>query len=480
MAVIGIDIGTQSLKAVVTEAGVFLAEATARYALMQPMPGWAEQDPRLWEVALAKVVPEALETAGRQPSDIQSVAIAGQLDGCLAVDASGMAQSACLVWMDRRAVDFVPKSSPRILRTTGLVLDASHMAAKIGWLKANMSLVEPRFHQPTSYLVERLCGAYVFDHGLASTTMLYDLRTRDYCDSLLQQFGIRREELPGIADAESLAGELSEEGAQLCGLMTGTPVAVGTGDDFSTVLGAGLTKPGPMLCGLGTAEVVGSMSSALCIDELGLVETHGFLDGYYVQNPGWQSGGALRWLRNVLSVDSDAKLDELAVQAPPGCDGVTFLPALSGAMAPRWQASARACFYGLSSHHGKAHMARAVLEGCAFAMRDVRERLQSLGLASKEILLQGGGAKSELWAQIRADLCGAVVERQHHGSGSEMGASLIAEVLIDANASLVELASARRPRGSKQEPNPKNAQVYEDAYGRYQQLFDSLEPMFVS
>tara|TARA_R110002096_G_scaffold436038_2_gene665828 strand:- start:94337 stop:95779 length:1443 start_codon:yes stop_codon:yes gene_type:complete len=480
MAVVGVDIGTQSLKAVVTsEGGVLLAEASESYDVLQPRAGWAEQDPRLWERALSKVVPKALATAGLQASQVQGLAIAGQLDGCLAVDTKGQPLSNCLIWMDRRSVDYVPDASAERLAATGLVFDASHMAAKIRWLKAHGKLASAaRFHQPTSYLVERLCGAYVFDHGLASTTMLYDLRARDYGDELLARFDLNCTELPAIADAESRAGVLSAEGAKLCGLPMGTPLAVGTGDDFSTILGAGLSAPGPMLCGLGTAEVVGTMSMALCIDTLGLVETHEFLQGYYVQNPGWQSGGALRWIRTILNIDSDETLDLLAAEAPPGSDGVTFLPALSGAMAPRWNASARACFYGLSSHHGKAHMARAVYEGCAFAMRDVRERLQGMGLAGAEIILQGGGAKSALWGQIRADLCSARVERQLGGIGSEMGAALIAEVLVDPSVSLAELAAARRPHALTQEPNAKNAQAYEDAYGRYRLLFDSLEPMF--
>lgn len=478
MAVVGIDIGTQSLKAVVAEGGAVLAEASCAYDLTQPRPGWAEQDPQAWELALSKAVPAALAKAGLQPSQIAALAIAGQLDGCLAVDDACNPLSNCLIWMDRRAADFVPEPSKALRNATGLVFDASHMAAKIRWLQANGELPEARFHQPTSYLVERLCGAYVFDHGLASTTMLYDLRSRDYSDALLQRFDVSRDVLPAIANVDALAGRMSADGARRCGLLEGTPVAVGTGDDFSTVLGAGVTKPGAMLCGLGTAEVVGAMSAELCIDEDGLVETHGFLRGYYVQNPGWQSGGALRWMRTILSVESDAELDALALNAPPGCDGVTFLPALSGAMAPRWQASARACFYGLSSHHGKAHMARAVLEGCAFAMRDVRERLQSLGLATGEILLQGGGARSALWAQIRADLCGALVQRQADGSGSEMGATLIAEALNDSTVSLVDLAASRRPRGIAHTPEPANLQAYEDAYGRYRGLFDSLEPMF--
>ncbi len=478
MTVLGIDIGTQSLKVVLVREGTLLATCSASYALHTSRPGWVEQDPRQWENALASVVPQALAEAGIDKTEVRALAVAGQLDGCVAVDAQCQPLSPCLLWMDRRAVDYLPKASEHWQQDTGLVFDASHMAAKIRWLREERDLRDARFHQPTSYLAETLCGAYVFDHALASTTMLYNLHRRDYDEGLLRAFDVSRQQLPGIAESEKLAGVLNQAGAALCGLVPGIPVAVGTGDDFATVLGSGVVSPGPLLCGLGTAEVVGTMSASLVVDAASLVETHGLLDGYFIQNPGWESGGAVRWIREILVVDSDAGLDELAEQAPPGCDGLTFLPALSGAMAPEWNASARGCFYGLTARHDRAHMARAVLEGCAFAMRDVRARLQELGLAGGDIVLQGGGARSTLWAQIRADLCQARVQRQHSTNGSAMGASLIAQALADPGSSLKSLAIAHAPKSDLHVPNVSLSATYEQAYGRYRLLFDSLRPMF--
>ncbi len=479
MAVVGLDIGTQSSKAVVVRHGVVLGEASAQYSLEQPKPGWAQQSPSLWESALHTVIPEALAKACLKPGDVEGIAVAGQLDGCIAVDSKGRAITPCLVWMDRRATEHVVASGESERQRTGLVFDASHMAAKICWLRSQGLSSTARFHQPTSYVVERLCGAYVYDHALASTTMLYDLATRDYDEELLSAFGVSRDCVPAIGDSEGLAGELSPEGAALSGLMAGTPVAIGTGDDFATLLGAGITRPGPLLCGLGTAEVVGTLSDSPCIDSLALVETHGFLGRYFVQNPGWQSGGALRWIRGVLGVEGDAELDALASSAPPGCDGVTFLPALSGAMAPRWRASARGCFYGLSSHHGAQHMARAVLEGCAFAMRDVRERLVAMGLAEGEIVLQGGGARSALWGQMRADLCQVPLVRQQESSGSAMGASIIAEA-VHSGTSLERLCGQNPPSSVAHRPSPELAADYDKAYTRYRELFDTLEPLFTA
>jgi xylulokinase len=481
---LGIDIGTQSLKVVILRDGKeLLAQSSQSYGMQTPQPGWAEQDPGVWEVALGKAVPEALIMAGLGKGDIDAIAVAGQLDGCVAVDAQGQALSPCLLWMDRRASAELPKldaaGQHAFQKQSGLVMDASHMAAKIAWLKAHHpGLQSARFHQPTSYLVERLCGAFVFDHALASTTMLYDLGARQYDENLLKPFDIQLSQIPRVARANELAGTLSDQGAVLCGLLSGIPVAVGTGDDFSTALGAGVVEPGPLLCVLGTAEVVGSVSQSAMIDSTSLLETHGYLDHYLLENPGWLSGGALVWLRTLLSIDSDQELDALAKTAPPGCEGLTFIPALTGAMAPEWQANARACFYGLTNRHGPAHMARALLEGCAFAMLDVRTRLLEMGVGDGSVLLVGGGARSTLWAQIRADLCQVSVQRDEESESSAIGAALLAHSALDSKASLAKIA-AEFPRTRHLVPaQPENAAAYQLAYQRYQQLFASLRPMW--
>ena len=185
------------------------------------------------------------------------------------------------------------------------------------------------------------------------------------------------------------------------------PVAVGTGDDFSTPLGRRIVGPGQLAVVLGTGEVVGAVHPRLVIDDAGLVETHAYPGGaYFLENPGWLSGGAVTWLCEMLSIDGFEALHAEAATVPPGAAGLTFIPALTGAMAPVWNASARGCFYGLTPSHTRAHMARALLEGCAFAMRDVADRLKELGAEIRSVLLLGGGARSRLWAQIRADVLG--------------------------------------------------------------------------
>ena len=463
--VVGIDLGTQSLKAVVCdEAMTVLGARSVAVATSFPQPGWAEQDPKAWETALERAVAGAL--TGLDASEVVAVAVAGQLDGCVAVDASGEPLHPALSWQDRRAVDHVRAVE---LEVTGQVADASHMAPKIGWLRAH-GVRAACWHQPVSYLVERLTGARVLDPSHASTTMLYDLRSGAWLAEAA--------ELPAIAPATSVAGVLRKS---LAGIAAGVPVAVGTGDDFSTPLGAGLVAPGPLAVTLGTAEVVGALSPVPVFDRIEaraasdpyrdrpspMVETHAYPGGaFFIENPGWLSGGAVRWATRMLGVASDAELDALAAQAPPGAEGVTFVPALAGAMTPEWNAGARGSLHGLAASHDRPHVARAVLEGLAFACRDVATRLASLGLAAPHVLVLGGGTQSALWLQIRADALGLPHHVAARPDTSAVGAAMIAGVaggLCPDLAAACALAPPPRavitPRASLDEP-----------YARYQSL----------
>ncbi|MBT4627412.1 MAG: hypothetical protein HOC63_12060 [Rhodospirillales bacterium] len=480
---VGIDIGTQSLKVVVVDSAMeVMGEASTSYQPDFPQPGWAEQDPVLWEQALAPTIASALDAAGVAPIDVAALGVGGQLDGCIAVDGNNKPLYPCLIWMDRRAEQEIEGLPVEQIRDrTGVITDASHPAAKIRWLQHNLPNPEHihLFHFPVSYLVHKLTGRAVMDHGLASTTMLYSLDNRDLDPWLLDLFSIDRGHLPNIADAESCAGSLSREGAALCGLPTGIPVAVGTGDDFTTPLGAGIVQPGKMTCVLGTAEVVGALHSHPVIDKTGLVETHAYAgESFFIENPGWLSGGALTWLRNLLRLDDFVELDSLAEIIAPGCDQLTFLPALNGTMAPEWVASARGCFYGLTPAHSSGHMARATLEGTAFAMRDVMERLNSLGVDVTSIVALGGGAKSRLWTQIRADMTGLPVEIPVLTDTAPMGGAILAAV---AAGVYPDVPSAVTNVGSVAcviEPDPACKAQYDDAYARYHLLFESLRPLY--
>ncbi len=478
---VGVDIGTQSLKAVVCDPALKVrGEASISYEPSFPRPGWAEQDPALWENALGPAVASALVEARIKPEDVRALGVAGQLDGCVPVGRDDAALAPALIWMDRRAVAEIADVDPAlVLDRAGIVLDATHMAAKIRWLQRHGPRGVARYHQPVSYLVARLTGEHRMDHGLASTTMLYHLARRAYDEKLLARFEVSQEQLPEIAEASEVAGRLTQAGTAMTGLPAGLPVAVGTGDDFSNPLGAGLAAPGRVACALGTAEVVGALSTDAVVDREALVETHAYAGGlFFVENPGWLSGGAVTWFVKTHRLADAAELDVLAGQVPPGAEGLTFLPALSGAMAPQWIAAARAGYYGLSAAHGAGHMARAVLEGCAFAMRDVIERLVALNVPASSLLLVGGGAKSALWAQIRADATGLRAEVPAKQDTSPIAAAMLGAVAVGGWPDLAAAAEQVGEIERMVEPDPAARAAYDEAYARYRELFECLRPLY--
>jgi len=475
--VLGLDLGTQSCKAVVCDESLAVrGQHAIGYATQRPVPGAAEQDPAVWDAALGPAIAGALAAAGARPADIAALAIAGQLDGCVAVDARGRALHPALIWQDRRAVAEVARCDPRALfALTGQVADPSHMAPKIRWLRARVA--GARFHQPVTYLVERLTGEAAIDPPHASTTMLFELASQTWASPLLEAFEIAASELPAVRPTCAVAGALTAEGAQLTGLAPGTPVAVGTGDDFATPLGAGLVAPGPLICAIGTAEVVGALAAHPILDRAAdepMVETHAYPTGaYFVKNPGWLSGGAVRWAVAALGLADDAALDAAAAAAPPGCDGVTFVPALAGAMTPVWRPHARGGFHGLTAAHDRSHLARAVLEGLAFASRDVAERLAALGLPASRALLLGGGSRSAVWAQLRADALGIPHDVAASADTCPVGAAMIATVAAGIHADLATAAALAPPPARTFEPGGS----LDDAYARYRRLIAQLAPL---
>jgi len=460
--VLGLDLGTQSAKAVVYDPQLRVrGRGRAAIATHYPRAGWAEQDPGAWEVAVGAAIAAALVDAQVGARQIAGLGLTGQLDGMIAVDEAGAPLGPCLPWLDRRATAAMPAlDDDAVLALTGQVVDASHLAGKARWWDRHGGGPRAaRFHQPVSYLVERLTGARVLDHGLASTTLLYDLAGACWSPAQLSAFDLDRARLPTIADAHARAGTLHARGAASTGLVVGTPVAVGTGDDFATGLGIGLPT-GALLCAIGTAEVVAARGPITARDLGRLVEVHPEpRGGGLLENPGWAAGGAIAWLAALTGRDA-AALDAEVAAIGPGADGVTYVPALGGAMVPVWNPRARGAFVGLGAGHDAGHLARAIYEACAVAMTLVGERIASLGAPCDAIHLVGGGARADTWAQIRADVAGLPVARWDDPDACPRGAAMLAWAALDGAGALDAAVALAPPPVAWSTPDPRVADRY--------------------
>ena len=434
------------------------------------------------------------DRAGVPAADIGVLGLASQVDGLVAVDADGEPLAPAIIWLDRRATaqaralgDAVDPAEIR--RLTGLNLDASHVAPKMLWLRddpahhlrARCRTPPPR--QRARRVADRRAGRRPRERLLDAALRHHDPRlvaTRCSRPPGSTPRGWARS--PPAAD---VVGALRDGPAAALGLTTATRVVVGTGDEHGASLGAGGIRPGIVIDITGTAEPVCVAATTPIIDETGLVETHAHADPrvWLVENPGFVSGGSVAWFTDAMGGGhAPAQLDaEAAAGTRPGADGVTFLPTLSGATAPRWNDLARGVYAGLSLNHGRAHLYRALLEGCTFALRDIVDRLDAMGLAGDEIRVVGGGARSPLWLQMKADVTGRTVRVMASDESTALGAAMLAGVGAGTFAGLdeaVERLAVLEP--AAYEPDPDHGAAYDDAYGRYRALFDAVEPGFAA
>lgn len=479
--------GSQSLKGVlIDDSGRIVAEAARSYPIVYPRAGWAEQDPGQWSTALTGVIGELVSRSGIDARSVAAIGLASQVDGLVAVDDSLRPLGPAIIWMDRRATRQTECLRQGIdpqeaLLITGLNVDACHVAPKILWFRDEHPELSARtraYLLPGSYVVAQLTGEVVVDHANASSTLLYDVTRRAWSPRMMEVTGIDVSSLAPIRAAQDIAGTIRRSVASELGLDPGCRVIVGTGDEHGACLGAGGIRE-DVLCDItGTAEPVACASTRPVIDPTGLLETHGHADDrvWLVENPGFVSGGSVRWYLGLTGED-ETSLDAAALVSP-GSDGVTFLPALSGSTTPRWNEHARGAFAGLSLNHGRAHLARALLEGCTFALRDLVDRFRDLGLGGDEVRVVGGGARSDVWLQMKADVTGRTVRTLVAREATAVGAVQLAAVgaglfhdLDEAVDRLTELA----PRAY--EPDPATRAAYDDAYGRYQRLFAALDPL---
>jgi xylulokinase len=484
--VIGVDVGSQSVKAVLCAPdGQTLATAAHPCSMIHPRSGWSEQDPRQWREGIAAATRAVVAAAGMQPRQVSHIALACQVDGVVPVDRNLEALRNGIIWLDRRAARQARElaerlPAERIFQISGLNVDASHSGPKIMWLRhaepeifAAAALLPP----VAGYLLGWLSGVVAQDHANASSSLLYDVRARDWSDCLLRAADIDRRLLAPILPAHAAAGPLTPLAAEQLGLTTACVAVVGTGDDHGAALGAGVVGRGAIADVTGTAEPVAVATQEPVFDDQRLVETHAHaVDGtLLVENPGFVSGGSIMWLAGALG-GRQGDVFEWAAAAPAGSAGALFVPALSGATAPRWNDEMRGAFSGLSMNHGREHLARAVIEGCGYALRDITDRLAAIGLGGGEIRVAGGGCRSELWLQAKADITGLPTRPTADQEPTALGAAMLAEVCAGNFADVAEAAGRMAALSARcYEPDPRTAAIYDEAYARYRRIFDALE-----
>lgn len=491
MEFIGIDLGSQGTKIVLlNDKGLILGEEYCIYDIIFPHPFWAEQKVKDWESAVIQGL-KKIVTKSKNPKEIVSIGIDAQVDGIVPINKEGDALYNAIIWMDRRAIKEEEQISKiigkeGIFQITGCNLDASHVLPKILWLKNNIPNFKDIYKllMPGSYLLYFLTGELGIDYSNASSTLFFDIKNKRYEENILKEFKIDVSLLPPIYPSIYKIGNLKKDISNEIGLSHQPIVAVGSGDEHASCVGAGILEEGILIDIAGTAEVVGIASTKPLLDKSHLVETHCHADPnlWLIENPGFVSGGNLRWFRDTFCmINKIPSYDELTDEAsniPPGSEGLILLPSLMGAMVPEWNSYAKGVFYGFSMKHTKGHFIRAILEASAFGVKDVAETLKNMSINISKVRVTGGGSKSKLWNQIKADVLQLPIETLITSETTSLGAALIGSVASGSFKSLKEASDIIVKIKDNFIPNKKNLEIYEKAYKTYRNVYYNLKPVF--
>jgi xylulokinase len=474
-ALVGIDVGTTGVKAIaIDEQGKVLAGAERGYVLSTPQPGWAEQSPEDWwaaaEAALAEV------SAGRE---VAGIGLSGQMHGLVCLDARDRVIRPAILWNDQRTAAECTEIEERVGRSRLIELTGNRAltgftAPKLLWLRRHEPDAYARIAHvmlPKDYVRLQLTGERATDVADASGTLLFDVAGRRWSDEVLGALELPAAWLPEALESPAISGTVRS------GALAGVPVAAGAGDQAAAALGVGVDRPGQVSVVLGTSGVVLAALPAYAHDPEARVHAfcHAVPNGWQAMGVMLAAAGSLAWLRDVAA--PGLGFDELLAEAerwPPGAEGLLFAPYLAGERTPHADPDARGAFTGLSLRHDRGALARAVLEGVAFGLRDSLALLRELGGEPTAGRASGGGARSALWRRVVASALRLPIELTVSEEGSAFGAALLGGVAAGAFDTCPDAVERCVRVREVVEPDPAWADAYDEAYPRFRALYPAL------
>ncbi len=494
---IGLDLGTSGVKALlINTRGKVLKTHTEGYPLYQPEQGWSEQDPHEWWDAVLRTLKEILSADEAKPEEVKGLSLSGQMHGSVFLDGKGDVIRKPILWNDTRTTEQCREieekvGEEKLLELVGNPALEGFTAPKVLWLREN----EPENYEkletlllPKDYIVYRLTGRLVTEKSDAAGTILYDVRNQEWSDEVISELDIDRDVLPEVLDSVDVVEELKPDLAKELGLSPDLKVIAGGADNACSAVGNGIVEEGLFLASIGSSGVVLAHSDQMEVDNEARVHSfnHSVPDRWYLMGVMLSAGLSYRWFRdafsgielragNLTDTDPYELLNSEASRVPPGSDGLVFLPYLNGERTPHKNANARGTFFGFSGTHDKRHFVRSVLEGITFGLRDSLELIKDMGVEPEQIRVTGGGAKSDIWRGIQADIFGQEVVTTAVDEGPAYGAGLLAGTGAGVFDSVGEAVETCVEVASSQQPRAENLSVYEDLYPIYRSLYTSLK-----
>ncbi len=490
--VVGLDLGTGGVRAIAVDLqGQIIATTTKSYPLLTPQPGWTEQNPSDWvEASLDALFDVAQQLDGHRAI---ALGLSGQMHGMVPLDAEGTVIRPAILWNDQRtgkAVDAIEATIPRqeLIQRTGNPAITGFQLPKLVWLRTEEPQAYARLWQillPKDYLGYVLTGELVTEPSDASGVGCLNLANRQWDTDILNALNINPALFPSVVESTAIAGRLKSEIAARVGLPAGLPVVAGGGDNAAAAIGLGISA-----CNLnrgslsiGTSGVIFAPCDSEALppsavrpipDPEGRVHLFCHVDGgYHLLGVTLAAGGSLRWYRDTFAPNVPyTELMDMAERSLPGARGVLFLPHLSGERSPHLDPDTRGAWVNLSLAHTQADIIRAVLEGVAFSLREALEVISAISPVN-QLLATGGGARSNIWLGILADVLQTELIAPKAEEGAAYGAAILAMVGVGAYPNL-EAAFKMLPQDSNV-VQPQENSLYEAGFKRYKLLYDALK-----
>ncbi|HSV51152.1 MAG TPA: xylulokinase [Burkholderiaceae bacterium] len=484
---LGIDLGTSGVKLVLfEESRRVVATAEAPLQVSRPQPMWSEQAPQDWWQALEHAMADLRGLAPAALLAVRGIGLSGQMHGAVLLDEARRVLRPAILWNDGRAFAECAELEhiqPRSRAITGNLAMPGFTAPKLLWLRRHEPELFERVRQvllPKDWLRLQLTGDAASDMSDASGTLWLDVAARRWSEPMLAACGLGLSHMPRLVEGSEAGGELRSVLAQAWGLHAGVVVAGGAGDNAASAVGVGAVRAGQGFVSLGTSGVVFLAGDAFRpAPELAVHAFAHALPGRWHQMTVMLSGAsALTWVTRLTGSQSEARLLDEAAQLSPRqrAQAPLFLPYLSGERTPHNDPNASGVFTGLRQDHGRAHLAYAVLEGVVFGLKDGWDAMRGARAAAQELVLVGGGSRSDLWAQLLASGLGCALRRHDGAQGAAaVGAARLGWLAAGGNEADVCAA----PQGGRSfRPDAGEVAMLQQRHAMFRALYPSLAPQF--
>jgi len=487
---LGIDSSTTATKALlIGDDGSVIGVASSTYDYETPKPLWSEQQPMLWWTATVNSIRQVLADTGIDATAVSGIGLTGQMHGLVLLDAVGDVLRPAILWNDQRTGAECDEmrtliGKQRLIDITGNDALTGFTAPKIVWVKNHEPKIYGRIAHillPKDYVRYHLTDEFATDKAGGSGTQLFNVAQRNWSDEVVTALGIDRAWLPQTFEGTAVTGTLTPAAAKVTGLPAGIPVVGGGGDQAANAVGTGAVVDGVVALSLGTSGVVFVSSNKPVVEPDGRLHAfcHAAPGKWHLMGVMLSAAGSLRWFRDTVAPGTEfSDLVDAAGKVPAGCDGLFFLPYLTGERTPHPDPLARGAFVGLTVRHTQNHLTRTVLEGVAYGLRDSFEFMKAAGITRiNQVRISGGGAKSALWRQILADVFQAELVTVNTAEGAAYGAALLAAVGTGAFNSVEEACQATINITGVTSPGDQSA-IYQELYPLYRELYPTLKPIF--